>query len=83
MIDPIEKIISQLNAREFRDCDISWLDNKLENYIELGAKTLGFNGLILPSQVGADKFLHLNEYTLSKYVERFTALLKYFKTFND
>lgn len=32
LIDPISKIVNQLNNGEFRDCDIKWLDAKLEKF---------------------------------------------------
>jgi len=75
LIAPIEKIINQLNKGEFRDCDIKWLDTKLENFIEFAAKTLGITA-IKPSQVGKDR---LNDYVLNQYLEKFKTLLNYFK----
>ena len=43
LIDPITKIINQLNNGEFRDCDIKWLDIKLENFVVFAAKRIQIN----------------------------------------
>ena len=80
LINPIEKIISQLKNKEFRDCDIKWLDSKLENFISFAAKTLGING-ILPSELHSEKFVILNNYALVYYKDKFNTLLNYFKSF--
>jgi len=80
LIDPIEKIILQLKNGEFRDCDIKWLDSKLENFIEFAAKTLGINA-IMPNKLESETFTILNNYALIYYKDKFNALLNYFKTF--
>ena len=80
LINPIEKIISQLKNGEFRDCDIKWLDSKLENFISFAAKTLGISG-ILPSELHSEKFVILNNYALVYYKDKFNTLLNYFKSF--
>lgn len=80
LINPIEKIILQLENREFRDCDIKWLDSKLENFILFAAKTLGINA-IPQLELHSEKFVFLNNYVLSYYKEKFNTLLNYFKTF--
>jgi len=78
LITPIEKIINQLNKGEFRDCDIKWLDTKIENFIEFAAKTLGITA-IMPRQVGKESFTVLNDYVLNQYLNKFITLLNYFK----
>ena len=78
LITPIEKIISKLKNGEFRDCDIKWLDAKLEHFIVFASKTLGINA-ITPSALHSDTFVILNEYALVYYKEKFTTLLNYFK----
>ena len=80
LINPIEKIISQLKNGEFRDCDIKWLDSKLENFIEFAAKTLGINA-IMPNKLDSETFTILNNYALKYYKDKFNTLLNYFKTF--
>ena len=79
LIAPIEKIISQLENGEFRDCDIKWLDAKLENFIGFAAKTLGINA-ITPSSLHSETFVFLNNFSLVYYKEKFTTLLNYFKS---
>ena len=80
LINPIEKIISQLKNGEFRDCDIKWLDSKLENFISFAAKTLGIS-VMLPSKIHSEKFVILNNYALVYYKDKFNTLLNYFKSF--
>jgi hypothetical protein len=77
LIEPIEKIINLLDNRELRDCDIKWLDKKLENFIEFAAKTLGITA-IMPSQ--RERFTVLNNYVRNQYKKKFCTLLNYFKT---
>ena len=79
LINPIEKIISQLKNGEFRDCDIKWLDTKLENFIVFAAKTLKINA-ITPSSLHSETFVILNNHALVYYKEKFTTLLNYFKS---
>lgn len=80
LIDPINKIISQLKNGDFRDCDIKWLDSKLEKFILFAAETLGIKG-IAPSTVAGEGFTTLNDYVRKIYLERFNALLEYFRSF--
>lgn len=47
LVNPLEKIVNQLKNHEFRDCDIKWLDSKLEKFTELACETLGIN-VIMP-----------------------------------
>lgn len=76
IIDPISKIIDQLKTSDFRDCDIKWLDNKLDAFTKLACDTLGFD-IILPDH---DNGKTLNDYTRAQYLCRFSTLLAYFKT---
>lgn len=46
IIDPISKIVIQLNNGEFRDCDIKWLDAKLERFTKFACETLGISGMM-------------------------------------
>ena len=80
LITPIEKILLQLKNGDFRDCDIKWLDSKLENFIEFAAKTLGINA-IMPNKLESETFTILNNYALRYYKDKFSTLLNYFKTF--
>ncbi len=80
LINPIEKIILQLKNGEFRDCDIKWLDSKLEKFIEIAAKTLGIN-VIMPTKLDSETFIILNNYALKYYKDKFNTLLNYFKSF--
>ena len=80
LITPIEKILLQLKNGDFRDCDIKWLDSKLENFIEFAAKTIGINA-IMPNKLESETFTILNNYALRYYKDKFSTLLNYFKTF--
>ena len=80
LIDPISKIVNQLNNGEFRDCDIKWLDAKLEKFTKFACETLGIKGM-MPSDVNREKFTLLNDYVKNQYINRFSTLLGYFKSF--
>jgi len=77
LIDPIAKISNQLINDEFRDCDIKWLDSKLEGFTQLACKTLGLN-ITLPMPTEGRV---MNDYVKGQYISRFNTLLNYFKTF--
>lgn len=79
LVEPVSKIIDQLKNGEFRDCDIKWLDAKLEKFTEFACKTLGINA-IMPSQVESEKATTLNNYVVTQYLTRFNTLLQYFKS---
>jgi len=81
IISPVEKIIIMLESGNIRDCDIKWLDSQLEKYMIFAAKTLGLNNQIVPSQVLSEKYKVMNEFVTSHYLEKFKALLSYFKSF--
>jgi len=78
LISPIEKILSQLNNNEFRDCDIKWLDVKLKNFIDFAAETLYLQTPSLPER---EEFKTFNAYVKNHYTEKFQILLNYFKSF--
>ncbi|HOG19781.1 MAG TPA: hypothetical protein PKW37_05010 [Salinivirgaceae bacterium] len=78
LIDPINDIIFKLKNKEFRDSDIRWLNDKLYKYTAVAAETLGikFPEIELISHDGV-----LNDYTTERFIEAFTTLLNYFKSF--
>lgn len=78
LINPIEKILFQLGNKEFRDCDIKWLDNKFKQFTDFAAETLGIK---LPAVSKPENFPVFNTYVQNYYTERFQKLLKYFKSF--
>ena len=75
LIDPLQKIINGLNNREFRDCDINWLDKKLAGFVEFACETLSLK-IVLPDTINGKV---MNDYTHSQYLTRFNTLLDYFK----
>ena len=79
LIDPIPKIISQIENGEMRDCDIKWIDSKLEKFTSFAAETLGIK--ITIGSDNQEKFQQMNEYVRVYYVKKFTTLLNYFKSF--
>lgn len=79
LIDPIAKIISQIENGEMRDCDIKWIDSKLEKFTSFAAETLGIK--ITIGSDNQEKFQQMNEYVRVYYVKKFTTLLNYFKSF--
>jgi hypothetical protein len=76
LIDPIKDIISKLENREFRDCDISWLDNKLDDFIEFAAKTMGFTSI---KQAPRELYPYMNKFVKDRFLKYFTGLLTYFE----
>ena len=81
LIVPINKIVNNLNNGSYRDCDIKWLDAKLEMYISIAAETLGFKNIITPSDLNKETFTILNKHNTDYYIDKFDALLQYFKSF--
>lgn len=77
LINPVNDIISKLEKREFRDCDIKWLNDKLYNFTNFAAKTLGikFGKVNLVNNDGV-----LNEYKINEFLKAFRTLLGYFKS---
>ncbi len=80
LITPIEDIITKLEKKEFRDCDIKWLDKKLENFTEFACETLGIK-VSMPSQIEGKEVTLLNDYLVTQYSNLFNTLLTYFKKF--
>ena len=78
LIDPINDIIFELKNKGFRDSDIRWLNDKLYKYTAVAAETLGikFPKIELIEHDGV-----LNDYTTTRFIEAFTTLLNYFKSF--
>ena len=78
LIDPINDIIFKLKNKKFRDSDIRWLNDKLHKYTTFAASTLSvkFPEIELIRNDGV-----LNNYTTTRFVEAFTTLLNYFKSF--
>jgi len=78
LIDPIDDIIFKLENKEFRDRDIKWLNGKLRKYTAVASETMGikFPEIKLISNDGV-----LNDYKTARFIEAFTTLLNYFKSF--
>lgn len=79
LIDPMQDIITKLENKEFRDCDISWLNNKLYKFTKFAAETLekeiGLQGELVNNN-GV-----LNDQNIKRFIEAFKTLLNYFKSF--
>lgn len=83
LITPISKIIEGLKNRTFRDCDIKWLDVKLEKFISFAAETLGIKNIITPSNINKAPFTILNDHNTNYYLDKFNTLLAYFENINQ
>lgn len=81
LISPIVSIIDKLNKGEFRDCDIKYLDDRLNRLIGLAAETLNIKGVMPPSD--SIKPSNMNSYAVSYYLRHFNSLLNYFKSYLD
>jgi hypothetical protein len=82
LIDPIKDILRKLERGEFRDCDIKWLDDRLEKYTSTACKTLNIP-FARPSSVLSEGYTLMNEYVKTRYTKYFTTLLNYFKDVNQ
>jgi len=78
LIAPISDIIFKLENKGFRDGDIRWLNDELYKFTAFAAETMGikFPEIELISNDGV-----LNDYTTARFIEAFTTLLNYFKSF--
>jgi hypothetical protein len=78
LINPVKDIVSKLENKEFRDCDIKWLNDKLYKFTNFAAETLDkkFGRSYLVNSDGL-----LNEYKTNEFIKAFTTLLNYFKSF--
>jgi hypothetical protein len=78
LVDPITDIVTKLENKEFRDCDIKWLNNRLHNFTTIAMETLGksFGKIDLVDNDGV-----MNEYKTNRFLEAFNTILNYFKTF--
>ncbi len=78
LINPISDILLKFKNKEFRDCDIKWLNDRLYKLTAFAAETLGkkFPEIEL---VGNDG--NLNDYKIIRFKKAFTTLLNYFKSF--
>lgn len=80
LINPIESILLKLKNKEFRDCDINWLNQKLENFTKLAIKTFE-EKIVLPSHTPMETLTTLNDFNYNLYINYFNILLNYFKSF--
>lgn len=78
LINPVKDIVFKLENKEFRDCDIKYLNEKLFNFTSFAAETLGkkFEKIDLVSNEG-----FLNEYKTNEFLKAFRTILNYFKSF--
>ena len=74
LIQPIEKIIAGLKTKEYGNSDIEYIENKLETFMDIAAKSLNVTG-----RVSHESFTVLNEYSRAKYIEYFSTLLTFFR----
>ena len=77
IIEPITKIIKSLENKEYRDCDIKWLNKKLFNYTEFAAETLGIN---FNNEQIVDSNSLMNDHCYDRFLKAFRTLLGYFKS---
>jgi len=77
LINPLKDIVKKLEEGSFRDCDIKWLDSKLENFISFALQTLSIN---LDPVAKGESYKHMNDYVKDKYIGYFSTLTKYFES---
>jgi len=76
LINPIEKIIADLKSGKMRDCDIKFMDAKLEDLTRVAIKIIGYGSFVDKNQSPEI----LNEYNTNQYILYFDTLLKLFKS---
>lgn len=74
---PIAEIINNLNIGAYRDCDIKWLDKKLETYANLACSAIGANVCAIISD--ENKLTTLNQYAKDKYISYFSTIFDFFE----
>ena len=79
LVSPVNKIIEKLQNGNFRDCDIKWLNTKLENFTKFACQTLQIQ-ISTSSIFEAEKEMVMNEFVTDRFIKRFTTLLEYFVT---
>jgi hypothetical protein len=77
-VQPIEKIIKGLEAKEYGNNDIDYIEKKLGDFMDIAAKALNVTG-----RVSHESFPVLNDYTRAKYIEYFSILLILFRDARD
>ena len=77
IISPLTEIVSKLESKEFRDCDIDWLNEKLEKYTELALEVLD-KKINLSRAIGGN----MNDTNYARFLNYFRTLLKFFKDFD-
>lgn len=77
LINPVNDIISKLEAKDFRDCDIKWLNDRLYKFTAFAAETLSVK---FPQQEIVNEGV-MNEYVTERFLNAFRTLLNYFKSF--
>lgn len=79
LVRPVSGIIEKLNNGHFRDCDIKWLDARLESFMKQAAYLLNVSLQTIPRE----SFTILNDHNTKYYLKHFNVLLSYFKKFDQ
>jgi len=82
LINPVQKIVDNLTIKNYRDCDIKWLNEKLETYTKLAVKIQGLEITIISQPETSQNDVKLNDYVYGKFLYYFTTLLNCFKSIN-
>ena len=79
LIKPVSDIIKKLRNRDFRDCDIDYLDGKLMDYTSFACEMLKISASLddIDDEING---AIMNDYMANLYISRFETLLKYFET---
>lgn len=77
LIEPLKKIISSLEKGGYRDCDIKWLNEKLEKYTNFTMETLNKN--IKVGKLVSDDAV-MNTRVKNRFLKCFKTILNYFES---
>ena len=79
LVAPVNTIIEKLRNGNFRDCDIKWLNSKLENFTKFACQTLEIE-ISTSGIFETEKETVMNKFVTDRFIKRFTTLLEYFAT---
>ena len=79
ILDPIERIISKLEDKQFLDCDLEWLEKKLSQYTKIACIAMNKKELFNDNLKSEEKQI-LNDFVRGKYIYYFKTLLDFFNS---
>lgn len=76
--EPIKKIISGLENKEFRDCDTEWLNEKMVRFTQYAVLAMDVKVVVTTPERPI-----LNDHNRNLYIENFKTLLEFFEKLDE